>query len=127
MKLNIQAAERIENDGSLPDFRAALRDAAAMGAQIVSIDLTATTYVDFPGLMAIVGAHARLAGEGVELVLENASDDIWDLIEMTRVSSMMLVRRIRVVDPDDEVGDSDEDQDSLMEDDEDEPKEPWRR
>ena len=70
---------------TLPEVRAALRDAIGKGAQVLVVDLSNTQMVDSMGIGLLISAHNSISKLGGRLEVVNASDEILALFKTMRM------------------------------------------
>ena len=84
-----------------PELEAQLDQLTGPDVQLVVIDLRGLDFMDSTGLIILVRAHQRLAGEGCEMGLVKGSQQVQRLLDVTGVSE-----RLRLVDAPEELLDA---------------------
>ena len=62
----------------------------AVSGQNLTIDAEALTYISSAGLRVLLKAKKALAGQ---LVMENVSDDVYDILDMTGFTQILTVKK----------------------------------
>lgn len=61
----------------------------AENARLTIVDMSAVSYVDSAGIGALVNAHVSRENRGARLVLVGVSRRVMDVLEITRVASVL--------------------------------------
>ena len=78
-----------------PEFKEALLEAIADGAQTVVVDLTDTTFIDSTTLGVLVGGLKRLRPEGRTLALVCSDQNITKIFEITGLDKVFPIHATR--------------------------------